>query len=217
MTPESPATWPVSFWLLPAASDAQWLQALVDSLAQQHGAPPFEPHITLHAAACPRDADLHLQAVMDETARSCNALSLTALATGESAAYFKTLFVNFPVDGQDGERLVELRRRLVTALVAGSGERETAQGPSTTSLPIERETAADSFEREMAAYSFLPHLSLLYADVSPSLRSALAQQNNHQGRRFAFDRIAAVRPASGHADLSQVANWEVFARRTLRD
>ena len=179
------ATVPAAFWLLPCEADAKHLRALIDALASTHGAPTFEPHLTLHVAECPVEADIG--EVLGRVADRHAGLALAALATDHSEAYYKALFVNVSRELQDGPGLDALRRDLVDRLpVVGT------------------------------SYPFHPHVSLLYGELTTQARSALASRHDLQGRTLRFDRIAAVRPATGHRDLARVAHWEVYGHRRLR-
>ena len=67
----------------------------------------------------------------------------------------------------------------------------------------------------LAAYEFLPHLSLLYGELPQALRLELAAGNDVKGRAMRFDRVAAVKPRAGFTDLSGVERWQVFGHRRL--
>jgi hypothetical protein len=207
---QAPAAVPVAFWLLPCEADAHWLQDRIDRLAQRHGGPRFDAHITLHVAGCPARTDrTDLEAVMLRLAARSVALRLAALQTGESQAYYKALYVDIAADRMDGARLPALRRQLVEEWLAAIAGREQpeAHGP--------KPAASFGLEQALAAYEFLPHLSLLYGQLSQPLRQELAAQNDLQGRILVFDRVAAVRPAAGRADLARVEDWDVFGHRRL--
>ena len=198
---------PVSFWLVPAAADERWLQGVVSDLARRHGGPVFEPHVTLHSARCARTIDI--EAILGRLAAQCPALNLEALATAESDVYYRTLFVDIAKDKLDGERMLGLRRQLVRALHdAHRGDAQDAEGASAAGTGHELQQA-------LSSHGFRPHLSLLYGNLAQPQRAALAQQNDFRERSIVFDRICAVRPAPGLADMSQVSHWEVFGHRTL--
>ncbi len=84
---------PLSLWLVPAPADHAWLQARIDALAARHGAPRFEPHITLHVAPTPAGADLG--ALLQAATTLHGPLSLEALPTGHGPDRFKCLFLPF--------------------------------------------------------------------------------------------------------------------------
>ena len=197
----------VSFWLLPSAADEQWLQEVVIDLARRHGGPVFAPHVTLHSATCARTTDM--EALLRKLAAKCPALNLEALGTAESDVYYRTLFIDMSMDRLDGQRMLGLRRELVLALHdAHKADAQPSGGGAS-------DEAAQELEKALSSDGFRPHLSLLYADMAQPGRAALAQQNDFRGRSIVFDRVAAVRPAPGYADMSKVSHWEVFGHQTL--
>jgi hypothetical protein len=195
-------------WLLPCPDDAQWLQDLILELAQRHGTPVFEPHVSLHVGDYPRTADI--AGAIAATAVRWPPLCLKAHATRETEAFYRSVFVEIAEDEADGPRLAGLRRELVQALC----EQADAGPPQAGSEGAARAEAAD-LERALAGFDFRPHLSLLYSNLAQPVRAALARQNDLRRRVIVFDRIAAVRPAAGCPDLSQVSCWEVFGRRRM--
>lgn len=201
---------PAAFWLLPSAADAGHLQGLIDTLAKAHAGPTFEPHLTLHVAECPAGTDI--ERVLDLLASRHAPLELQALATGHSAAYYKAVFANISLDGADGARLTALRRDLVGQLPACGGSRRDGAPPASGAAAPAQPDVGET----PAPYHFLPHLSLLYGELPAELRNGLAERYDLQARKLRFDRIAAVRPAPGHRDLSRVAHWEVYGHRQLK-
>jgi hypothetical protein len=132
-------------------------------------------------------ARLDIEALLATVAERHASLALATLATGHSDAYYKALYLGMSCELQDGPGLMALRRDLVTQLAAGG------------------------------SYDFQPHVSLLYGQYPPQQRAALARDHDLHGQTLRFDRIAAVRPAPGHHDLSRVSHWQVYGHRTLRD
>lgn len=198
----------VSFWLLPGAADERWLQEVVSDLARRHAGPVFEPHVTLHSSNCAPTIDI--EGILGRLAARCPVLNLEALATAESDVYYRTLFVDIAKDRLDGERMLGLRRQLVLALRdAHAAVGQQAEGASAAG-------AAQESEQVLSSDGFRPHLSLLYGNLAQPERAALTQQNDFRGRSIVFDRVCAVRPAPGYADMSQVSHWEVFGHRTLK-
>lgn len=198
---------PVAFWLLPSDADSGWLSDRIRQLARRHEGPEFEPHITLHVGSCAPRTDI--ESVLDRLSQGCAALTLAALHTGQSTAYYKALFVNIASEQLDGARLTELRRQLVHALLA-------AEADGTMDLRASADPAQEpDLDGALASYDFLPHLSLLYGELPQALRQELAVQQDLHGRSIDFDRVAAVRPARGFHDLSQVSHWNVFGHRRL--
>jgi len=191
VSPGAAAGVPTALWLLPCADDAQWLQEVIRGLAKRHGGPVFEPHITLHVGECPPGVDP--ARAISEIAALWPSLNLVARATGESDAYYRSLYLEIADDRSDGVQLVRLRRQLVAAL----------------------QDSGVGLDHALSSYDFRPHLSLLYGKLSQPSRAALARQNDFSGRGIQFDRIAAVRPAPGRRDLAEVADWEVFGHQRL--
>ena len=199
---------PTALWLMPCADDTQWLQEVIRGLTQRHGGPIFESHITLHVGECRQGVDA--RRAISEIAVLWPSLNLVVRATGQSEAYYRSLYLEIADDRSDGAHLGRLRRQLVVALQdSGDGISNEAQGRDSA-----LGTATD-LDHALSSYDFRPHLSLLYGKLSQALRAALARQNDFSGRGIRFDRIAAVRPAPGRPDLAEVADWEVFGHRRL--
>ena len=129
--------------------------------------------------------------------------------TGNSAAFYKALFVNIASDRLDAAQLAGVRRHLVHGLLAA----EIRNGNDSTD--VANSSLQRALEAALAAYAFSPHLSLFYGELQPPTREELARQNDLQGRSIAFDRLAAVRPAAGYCDLSAIEHWEVFGHCRL--
>jgi hypothetical protein len=111
---------PIALWLLPCAEDARWLQDLISELAQRHGTPVFEPHVSLHVGDYRQAADI--AGAIDVTASRWPPLSLNARATRETDAYYRSVFVEIAEDEADGPQLAGLRRQLVQALCEPLGD-----------------------------------------------------------------------------------------------
>jgi hypothetical protein len=197
---------PGAFWLLPAGPDAARLQGFIHRLAQEHGTDPFEPHVTLHVGSYLPNVDV--QAVLARVALALPPLTLEALETRDSDAYFKALHVEIAIDRHDGHRLTGLRQQLARELLRSGRVGDAQDEPA--HLP-----APQQVDQALASYDFLPHLSLLYGELPAPLRRRLAVEHDLQGRSMLFDRIAGVRPAAGHEDLGRVAHWEVFGHQRL--
>lgn len=196
---------PFAIWLLPDDDDAVWLAERIRALAEIHGAPAFEPHITLHVGQCDPLADIASALTRVAHAGSEPRLALAAGPTGESAAYFKALFITIATATADGEALSGLRRRVVEELLnTDTGATRYAPAAATSAL-----------DQALAAYRLEPHLSLLYGNLSREVRRRLARANDLRGRRIGFTRIAAVRPAPGHEGLTSVDGWQVFGHCPL--
>lgn len=196
---------PFAVWLLPDDDDAVWLADRIRALAAIHGAPAFEPHITLHVSQCDPHADIASALTRAARAGSEPRLALAAGPTGESAAYFKALFITIATATADGEPLSGLRHRIVEELLKAD----------TCAPRSAREAATSALDQALAAYRLEPHLSLLYGKLSREVRRRLARGNDLRGRRIGFTRIAAVRPAPGHEGLAAVDGWQVFGHCPL--
>jgi 2'-5' RNA ligase len=85
----------VAFWLVPAARDHARLRRMIDALADEFDAPPFEPHVTLHVG---RGVSAHVEAPFRRIAASIRPFELTAAATGHGADRFKAVFIEFEQD-----------------------------------------------------------------------------------------------------------------------
>jgi hypothetical protein len=209
------ATLPAAFWLLPCPDDGHRLQTLIDQLADAHGTPRFEPHVTLHVTTLPTTLDI--ESALAQAAEQHSPLALSALATGHLNVYYKALFVNLSCEMQDGPGLVTLRRNLVAASMSGAPPVVATSGAlargTAVRVPALKPSAID---HELAGYRFDPHLSLLYGDLPASTRAELASTHDLHGHTLRFDRIAAVRPAPGRSDLSCVADWDVYGYRRLQ-
>jgi hypothetical protein len=204
-------TTPFAFWLLPCAADADRLTTVIRSLAQAHGTPVFDPHVTLHVGDCPAATDI--DRILARIAQTQAPLALEALATGYSGAYYKALFVDLSCELRDGPSLVALRRTLVRELVDACDDARAGTdrgGPTASAAP-------SAVSDALASYPFHPHVSLLYGEPGAGVGAELALQHDLQGHILRFDRIAAVRPATGHRDLSRVSHWEVYGHRRLQD
>lgn len=188
---------PLAIWLLPAEPDASRWQAVIDALSALARGPRFEAHVTVHVGWY--DAAFDPVPAMQREAANAAPLTLQAAATESSDVFFRTVFI--PLDGPAVGRaaLVALRHRLVQAWHRGA---ET---------PDDRAEMA----RALDAYRLDPHLSLLYARLEPSARTALAASHQHPGTPIRFDRLAFVKPAPGHDDLATVDRWRVFGHCRL--
>lgn len=64
-------------------------------------------------------------------------------------------------------------------------------------------------------YSLAPHLSLLYKAMPSESRATLAERHVYAGQRIVFDALAAVRPAPGQPDWSDIRRWDSSLRLSL--
>ncbi|MGE0802692.1 MAG: hypothetical protein AB7G13_36330 [Lautropia sp.] len=193
---DGPATRPVAFWLVPASDDHASLSATMATLAGEHAAPVFEPHVTLHVDRAPIGLDIG--AAMARIAAAHRPLTLVAGATGHSDVYFQTLFIDLPADAAPAGNGLAAMQALQRALAAAVHRDDPA--------------AADT---AVGAYRLAPHLSLLYARLDADRRDALARRETFAGRAIRFDTLAAVRPVAGRSDLAEVDRWDVFGHCRL--
>lgn len=169
----------VAIWLLPAESQAVRLGARIRRLAAEHGAPPFDAHVTVDVAWL--DPDEPADAILDRLAGNHAPVAAVVGPTKHGPDLFRSLYV--PLRGQALDTLHEATRALCCH-------------PDTT-------------------FQFLPHLSLMYKVVPEPLRKRLAARESLTGQRIVFDRIAAVCPARGAEDFSDIDGWRVMGRRAL--
>ncbi len=69
--------------------------------------------------------------------------------------------------------------------------------------------------RQFSEYALAPHLSLLYKAMPMGSRAALAERHVYAGQRIVFDEVAAVRPAAGQTDWSDIDRWDRSLRQSL--
>jgi hypothetical protein len=116
MLEEPPGDHLVAFWLVPAPRDHARLRRIIEGLADEFDAPPFEPHVTLHVG---RGASGAMEAPLRRLAASMRPFELTAAATGHGEDRFKAVFVEFDHD----PRPVELHEALHDAMSAPAAYR----------------------------------------------------------------------------------------------
>jgi hypothetical protein len=81
---------PTSLWLVPAEPHRAELRAHIDALARQHGAPAFEPHVTLASG----DIDPHdALAAIERVAGDWAPFDVVAGPTAHGTDRFKAVFV----------------------------------------------------------------------------------------------------------------------------
>ena len=66
-----------------------------------------------------------------------------------------------------------------------------------------------------SGFDFAPHVSLMYKILPDSERAALATGENLSGQRIVCDEVAAICPAPGAPDFSDIAGWRKVAGRKL--
>ena len=105
MKAESPASFPVAFWLVPAPSYHRTLAAVIEHLSRELNAPRFEPHVTLYAGA--RGADDDVAALLTRAAHQVEPMDLRVSAVGTMPELFRTLYLELEPDPRT-ERLCRL-------------------------------------------------------------------------------------------------------------
>ena len=98
MTGQAQRSRPIAFCLVPDRAAHSRLSRIIDNLARELDAPPFEPHVTLYVGE--RAAEDNIEAMLAGVAASMGPVDLTARATGHTEALFKTLFVEFEADAR---------------------------------------------------------------------------------------------------------------------
>lgn len=152
------------------------------------------------------------------------ATTVDALATEHRVSSFRphiTLHASRAPAQADIEALLQAAARTVRGpieLIAGA-TRQSADFYKTLFVEFEDpeprrplHTLARSLRESLGqgGYRLLPHLSLLYCTLSEDERKGLAARFDWRGRRFVFDRIAAVRPGSGEAEFGAVSDWDCW-------
>ncbi len=87
----------VSFWLIPAQEDRVFFQNTINTLAQQHNAPRFVPHVTIYSGHSAQDENP--LDIIDKATQDVHSVSLHVDTIMYSDEFTKTLFVRFhPAD-----------------------------------------------------------------------------------------------------------------------
>jgi Cyclic phosphodiesterase-like protein len=83
----------VSYWLVPAAPERDFLQELINTLASAYDAPRFVPHVTLYSGASPAN-DNPPDIIMQST-QEVHRLNLQVDRILSTEEFTKTVFVQF--------------------------------------------------------------------------------------------------------------------------
>lgn len=83
----------LSFWLVPSEQDRSFFEHLIDTLAQEHDAPSFVPHVTLYSGETTADDD-PLDSI-EKSTQGVKGLSLHVDSVLYTEQFTKTLFVQF--------------------------------------------------------------------------------------------------------------------------
>ena len=101
-----------SVWLMPVIEDLVMLTGIVDGLAEEFGAPRFEPHLTL-VEDMERPAE-ELAPLVAEVAAGVPAFSAPISEIGMSDLFFRSFYARFEAKGP----LLELKKRAIGKIAA---------------------------------------------------------------------------------------------------
>ena len=179
----------VVYWLIPTEPQRELFRELIRVLAEEFGAPLFEPHLTLLVVRQDRPRNnpgsRSRSASPGEILRSVDAaasIRMRVRGIGFSSRFTKTLFVRFKPNKSFEKLIVDLSRA--------------------TKSRIKR-------VRD-------PHVSLLYKKLPPAAKKELAAVMKLPFRSVVFDSIAAVRCASPSRTKADVDAWKILAKKSLR-
>ena len=82
----------IAYWLIPAEPARSFFQRLINALAQQYGAPVFEPHVTVFVG---RNRIGAAQKALSQVALEAEPTNMKTLGIDQSDEFIKTLFVQF--------------------------------------------------------------------------------------------------------------------------
>ena len=99
-----------SIWLVPSKKDAKYLNAIIQSLAKEYGAPKFSPHITVYSGISSLNDAKSAVRLLD--ARKIHA---TKIGIGKSEYLWKTLYIRIKKD----KRLDAIHKTLANKLDTG--------------------------------------------------------------------------------------------------
>jgi hypothetical protein len=100
---------PVGFWLVPAPPFHQVFTEVIDLLARELDAAPFEPHVSLYVDR--KRADEDVAALLLDVTAGIDEITLVAVSTEHTEAFYKTLFVAFAPDSRPHILMHRLRER----------------------------------------------------------------------------------------------------------
>ncbi|MGN6584961.1 MAG: 2'-5' RNA ligase family protein [Rhizobiaceae bacterium] len=101
-----------SIWLMPAVEDLVMLTGIADGLAEEFGAPRFQPHLTL-VEDMKRAAE-ELAPLVAELADGAPAFSAPVVEIGMSDLFFRSFYARFKAEGP----LLDLKKRAIAAIAA---------------------------------------------------------------------------------------------------
>jgi len=149
----------VSFWLVPSAADRGPLQALINQLAAQYGAPQFRPHVTLYAGAYTQAESP--ASLMRQATEGIQAFKLNVQSIAASVEFTKTLFLQLPTSS--------ILHQISEAIRSGSNQPSSYVLDPHMSLlyhPIngqQRKTLVDSIPIPMTAITFDTVVAISYS------------------------------------------------------
>ena len=138
----------IAYWLIPAEPARSFFQAVINELAHQHGAPVFEPHMTVFVGANRVRA---AERVLSQVARERQSISLKTLGIDQSDEFIKTLFVQFAMNR---------RLRQINETIRDAGK-DPSRYELKPHLSLLYKTTPAAVRREMAA-----SISVPYSEVS---------------------------------------------------
>ena len=81
----------VSIWLIPAPEDAQYLQAIINNLADTYQAPVFNTHCTLYS---PTDLPaLEIKKILEQSANNMESFYVKKATISHTENIWKTIFI----------------------------------------------------------------------------------------------------------------------------
>ena len=83
----------VSFWLIPSEQDRSFFQDIIDTLAKEHNAPTFTPHVTIYSGEYLPDESL--DELIRKATQGVQPFSLKIDNISYTNEFTKTLFVQF--------------------------------------------------------------------------------------------------------------------------
>ncbi|HAG83677.1 MAG TPA: cyclic phosphodiesterase-like protein [Cyanobacteria bacterium UBA12227] len=83
----------VSFWLIPSEQDRSFFQDIIDSLAKEHNAPTFTPHVTIYSGEYIPDESL--DELIEKATQRVQPFSLRVDSISYTNEFTKTVFVQF--------------------------------------------------------------------------------------------------------------------------
>lgn len=137
-------------WLMPAVAHRAALRATIEELAEAHGGPVFEPHVTVYAGEAPPCEDP--RGVLERIAHRVRGVALSVLGVEGSQLWSKTLYVALRADP-----LLEVMS-------------ERARAALRTEAPYRLEPHLSLAYRESMAWAVKASFRRTFAPPAPQLR-----------------------------------------------